>query len=400
MNALKYSITDQDNISYTIVDSSQELMGLGPEERIQLDSAKQFAAEIYQSAYETFHRKGDNLIIPEVLLSDSKERNFIVSKIDESRDEYHPVICFGLVKQLHEHMVKRYAVEDTQLLRVLGQEDIYKLQKRAFEYGIKFLALHELFHLWHGHDLWETNYYFSGSDTIVQGNGRALYLQYKPLVFSLSDSNKMQIKQNEDKFLLVAHYHLSHQSLEADADRSAIEFLVNEIVSCAAGKNIQEKKAYIDWQFRSLIAAILTVNNIFHHNERKQYSFVSLPKDMAEIDHPTPAIRFFLEQYEIVSDIEKQIKDCVVRQIATDGISKMIDFESDICKRDGEKYPFFATAYCNVGQSEVLNIRMRYNQILPSLKQYSACRLNKAYPPCDFKIRKEDILYSDSGEKL
>lgn len=367
---------------------------------MQLDYAKQLTVEIYQSAYQKIHRRGDNIKIPGVLLSDSPERNFIATNINETVEELQPVICHGLVKQLREEIARRYPAESTQLSEIVGQQIISELQKGAFEYGIQFLALHELFHLWHGHDLWETNFYFDARGKIVPGNGRELYSQYKPFVFSLNDSEKEQIRQNKDKFLIVAHYHLSHQALEADADRSAIVFLVDQIANGYAGKSIQEKKAYMELQFTSLSAALLTVNNIFHHNERRSYSFASLPKDMSEIDHPTPAIRFFLEQNQIRTDIEKKIRDRVIRQIAIDGMTKMIEHENDICKQDGEVYPFFATAYCNIGQNKVLSLRMRYNQILPSLQQYADCRLDKIYPASDFNIRKEDIRYSDSGEIL
>lgn len=385
---MKITITDQDNITYDIADSSKELSCLGSEERMALDHAKQLSSGAYQSAYQELHRKGDNLEIPDLLVSDSPEFNFIAANINKTNEYLQPVICYGLVGQLQEEIIRRYPDESN------------AIQNSAFEYGIKFLALHELFHLWHGHNRWETNYYFVGEDQIKQGDGRALYLQYKPLVFSLNDNDKELIRKNEEKFLLVANYHRSHQALEADADRAAIKLLINDILNGLAGKNIQEKKAYVGLCCTGLITAVLTVNNIFHHNRHRKYTFASLPRDMAEIDHPIPAIRFYMVQNVIFTAVEKQIKDRVIRQIAIDRMAKVIEDEYKICERAGEKYPFFALAYCNIGQRHVLNLRMRYNQILPTLQQCANCRLEKAYSACDFKIQTEDIRYSDSGEIL
>lgn len=397
---MMFTITDQDGITYNIANASDAFSGLNAEERGQLEYAKQTALEAFQSAYQKQPKKEDSLSVPEILLSDSMEPNFIDAAIDQTSMEFQPVICYGMVKRLRDEIEQRYPVDWLLRTWVAEQDEYLSFCQRTFEYGIKFLALHELFHMWHGHLKWQTNYYIAEKKQICKGNGMALYAQYKPIVYSINYDNPDEVNRYRSIGKIVIDYHLSQQALEADADRSAISSLTNTIIADITGKDVTTANESAKIDFSALLASIATVNYIFHHNARKQYSFKTLPDDLLKLDHPTPAVRYYMEQSHIKEIIRRQIKDDSIRRTAFDAILAIDEHENEICNRDGEQNPFYATAYCNIGQEMVMNCRMRYNLIYLTLKQFADCKLEKTYPAKDICIDKEAIRYNDFGEKL
>lgn len=80
--------------------------------------------------------------------------------------------------------------------------NLNNIKYRMIEYFDEYIILHELAHLWHGHELWADQYF-------VDGNG-----EVKKLTFGRSGKDN-----------------ITQQVFELDADQSAIKFLVNVIFS-------------------------------------------------------------------------------------------------------------------------------------------------------------------------
>ena len=401
---MKYVFTDEDKITYTVADTVSELENVDEKEIDLLRCAISVVEEICNAAVIKLSQKGKSLPVPKIEISDSEEQNFLVkgSKHEKGYMYYELIICKGLLCGLDQAITSKYTDDDLDQMGVLPQVERESIRRGVFQYAIRSLALHELVHLWHSHVVWESNYYcMDWNGNPIKGNGRELYFQFKPIVDSIHDNERDLLQQHKEKFLIVMHYNVSHQALEADADRSAASFLTNTIIETMKQMPVHEREGYCTREIALLIAGICVSDYVFSNNSRRKYNFQTLFRDIAEIDHPTPAIRFFMERFQIERLVRKRIKDRQIRDAVVEESNNIINgIEENYARKSGLRNVFYDYAFCPNAQKSIVKIKMRYNCIYQTLKEFSLSELEKPYENGELQVFQDYVLFDDMGTRL
>jgi len=387
-----YRIQDQDGIIYNVSATIDDLSQCNENDCRLLADAIETIRESYQKVAEKY--SCDQQV--KIMVSDSNEKQFLIPSNSTTPGI---IICVGLLQAVCGCAVMKYT--DAILEKLFPDDDKNDIRATIYNYAIKFLALHELFHIWHGHDYWATHFYYSDSPLPLKGNGRELYQKYKPLVYGLADNDRQAIEANRDKFIIVLQYNITQQAMEADADRTALGFLANSVMNEMKALPVGERYTFAIREMSLLEAGLYIATYIFSNNDRRKYSFQSIPRDRTEIDHPTPAIRFFMGDRQIHTVIKMRIKDSKTRNAVFQKIEEAVkDIERKHAQEHGLSHAFFDLAYCENAQKSARTIMQRFNNMRDTLIEVAKCELEPKYSEELLKPNPEYILFDALGNKL
>ena len=389
-----YRIQDQEGIIYNVADTIDAFSQCNEDDFQLLADAIEIIRGSYQKAAEMYSCG----LQVKILVSDSNEKQFLVTVLPDSTMT-GIIVCVGLLRAVRDCILMKYS--DAILEKLFPDDEKNDIRAKIYNYAVKFLALHELFHIWHGHDYWATHFYYTDPSAPLKGNGRKLYQECKPLVYRLSDNDRQAIEANRDKFIIVLQYNITQQAMEADADRTALGHLANSVVNEMKALPIGERNTFAIRELSLLEAGLCIAAYIFSNNDRREYSFESIPKDIAEIDHPTPAIRFFMGDRQIRTVIRMRIKDSKIRNAVFQKIEVAVeDVEREYAQEHSLSYAFFDLAYCENSQKSARTIMQRYNNMWETLKEAAESDLEPKYSEELLKPNPEYILFDALGNKL
>lgn len=329
------------------------------------------------------------VMIPAPLYITDDIKTYALSTINEI------IITGDILLNLRSLIYKRFTDEKLKELRLIEICEPEICRQKMVRYAVKFVVLHEQFHIWHKHIIWETIYKFD-----KEGN-----LQKKPSYKSciseyISDKN-CQISSfqslNSNRRLQLHQDLLTSQALEMDADCAAVRALCNITDKFVKKQKDNDVTFYNEILF--MMAGIAAAT--YHFDElRRGVTFQNYRDHLYTDFHAIPAIRlFYMEDqfYELLSEYITLEK----RQQIADKCNELICDDIAIPPKDSDTWSiYYFVAYTKASQQHLIGLRKRFNDIYETLKELvdgiNIVHFNKE----DLEINPFSVWFDDEGYSL
>lgn len=333
-----------------------------------------------------------NVFRPELYASTSAEVNAC------ARDKYI-FIYSGLVMKVVNVIENKYTDEVLDKYSILKSLNRSQILSGLRVYTWRYIALHELFHLWHSHAEWRKKYRFVEDRRITtwlpsdqQFSGFKEIIE-ETVSYANSGTVSSEIKQ----------LYITQQALELDSDCCAISMMINMLMRDADARfsqgMIKDKKEYIVSEIGLMMGALATVFSIFDGNAGAQFEI--LKQDLDCMSHPIPAIRMYVAEDVADAMLWKYYPDRNERfEIEKEWQHIVCDIEPYYEGEIDMGRVFYFTAYTERAQKHLAKLRYRLKDMHRSLESLVVYPLAEEMADEDIEYDSQVIRFSDEGISL
>ncbi len=293
------------------------------------------------------------------------------------------VVTTGLILNSAKLIEERYTESLLNKYLILQALSIKEIHSYIRVYLWRYIVLHELYHLWHGHSRWSAHYHFDRSGNLVRNS----------TVFPL-------VAQSEHETFSVlgmasVQSNLTQQAKELEADGSAVCMLINLLLMDADARKITDKKQYITEQIALIFGAISTVYCLFTQNSGADFSVLN---HLTSYDHPLPSIRMIYAE-EVANGMLCHYFPNIdeLRDIESEWQKIVCDVEPEFRGKIDMGQVFYYTAYTEKAQRHLCAIKKRMNDMYDSLTPFVLG--NRAPKPSEDEIcfNPNAVWFTDDG---
>lgn len=264
----------------------QELFPRNPREVIVLKSAMDMMNDCLDYIYDLMKPSNPQIFRPQLYLSASHEINAVSIQKDI-------IVYTGLIENVISLIEKKYPDHVLEKYSILKSLDKDEIRSGLRVYTWRFVVLHELFHIWHAHITWLSNYRFSESgkiETRISADKKRFsevaVLEEAAMIYSI-------ITSGEKRQALI-----TQQAIELDADSCALSMIINMIIKDAHVRYergiIKDTEEYITSEVGLIMGALATAFSLFDGCAGAKFDL--LKKDLDNMNHPIPAIRMYVAE--------------------------------------------------------------------------------------------------------
>ena len=281
-------------------------------------------------------------------------------------------------------LINRYKNEILTKYNILKGKEEDEVQSEIRVHLWRFVILHELYHLWHGHLEWKVKYQVDEKGDIIMRT---------PLIISdisliLSETVKQQIPQTISEGEKESN--ITQQALELDADSSAVSMLINLLFYDMENRKIEKhlQKDYIKEHLAYIMGAISSAFCLFDGNAGCKFELLDTLESRT---HPISAIRFIYAEEianEVLYNYVEDEKELIYLQSEWQKI--VCDFEADFKGIVDMGQVFFYPAYTEIAQKHLCRIKKRLTDMYDTLQEFA---LGNRAP----KLSEDDIAFDESA---
>lgn len=339
--------------------------------------------------YDLVHSHYPKAFRPRLLFGNCNECNALA--VYASREI---IVYTGLIQEAARLIELRYTDKVLQKHNVLNGLSTRTVQSGIRVYLWRYVILHELYHLWHGHGAWKAKYRFDEN-----GN-----LGSVPLLINAEvDSEKARRNESRTKKMLSRQQiqdNLTAQALEHDADSCAVSMLINLLLRNADAKQLtgEERKKYVSQEITLIMGALTTAFCLFDGNAGAKFDELN---DLCSTSHPLPAIRMVHAEeiadgvlYRFYPDFEERMK------MEDDWRKIVCDVEADYDGTVDMGRVFYYTAHTEKAQKHLSEIKRRITEIQDTLESFSVSNNADKLDPEDIEYLPESVWFDDAGNSL
>ena len=304
------------------------------------------------------------------------------------------VIYWGLIEQAATLIEQRYTEKILNKHECLKEMSVREVHTGVRVYLWRFVALHELYHLWHGHGKWMKKYHFDDNGKIVEN----MLIQDGTYILESSNVKKAKCKSTEANKILQDM--LTKQAIEFDADNCAVSMLINLMMLDMENRDIplDEQKEYVSREIALIMAALTTAFCLFDGNAGAKFERL---KTLEQEDHPIPAIR--MVQAEEIADgcLERFFPNFDERmEMESDWRKIVCDVESDHEGVVDMGQVFFYTAYTEKGQRHICKLKHRITDMQDTLQEFIVSNNAERLEDEDMEFMPEAVYFDENGKSL
>ncbi|MDY5784194.1 MAG: SEC-C metal-binding domain-containing protein [Gemmiger sp.] len=377
------------NRKITISDDAGELFPHDQIKSINGNCVLEIMNNCLDTIYDYMRNYYPKVFRPKLFLSDCQECNAFANY-----QKNIIVIYWGLIEQAAVLIEKRYTKEILNKYECLKEMDVKEVHSGVRVYLWRFVALHELYHLWHGHGKWKNKYHFDDKGKVVEN----LCIQNGTFISESSNVKKKNSKPITSRNLYQAR--LTDQAIEFDADNSAVSMLINLMMFDMENRGISldEQKGYVSQEIALIMAALTTAFCLFDGNAGAKFEKL---RTLEQDDHPIPAIR--MAQAEEIADgcLERFFPDFDERmEMESDWRKIVCDVESDHQGVVDMGQVFFYTAYTEKAQRHICKLKHRITDMQDTLKEFIVSNNAGRLEDEDMEFMPEAVYFDENGKSL
>lgn len=376
-----------------ITQNAQELF---PNNKVKANNAyivKDMMDNCLDTIFYVVRAKYPKVFKPKLYLSDCKECNAVARYADKSI-----IIYWGLIEEADKLIVQRYTEEVLQKYEVLKGKTKDQIHSGIRVYLERYVVLHELYHLWHGHALWKQKYKYDENGKIVKRiSFHGLPIHTERATYSYKGSMPQLSKED-----LQAR--LTEQALEHDADSCAVSMLIfllmNDVDERKRAGILEETqvKEHISNEIALLMGALATAFRLFDGNVGTRFEKLN---DLEVDDHPLPAIR--MANAEEIADgcLEEFFPNFEERMELEDEWRKIV------CDVEGEHdgvvdmgQIFYYPAYTEKAQRHLCKIKQRITEMQDTLEPFSVSNNAERLLAEDIEFEPYGVWFDENGRSL
>lgn len=379
-------------IEELIIDAELHKITKDPERDLYLHHNRHLIIEAYaefvrtiDAIYDLLHPSYSTVVKPDIYVEERSDINAfacICNKI---------VIYTGLITEISNCVNKRYSVEQINKYNLLKGLNPDEIQKWILVYTWRFIVLHELYHIWHGHLEWISTYCYDGTGNLIRKNIPTHLIQEASV---LADSDEADVETIENN--------IADQSIEMDADLSACCMIINMLVQNMSqqysAEEVSNQLLYMKYHTTFLLCGMYTTFSVFDENSGAQFWKLS---KLDHSDHPIPALRIIYIEDAINSMLFQWFKNVSSVSVIEEEWNKVaVDLEADNGTNEDWQNNFSFPAYSKAGMQHIGKLKRRFNEMYDSLKLLSKANMLSKFTDEDISSLEEFVYFTENGESL
>lgn len=327
---------------------------------------------------------------PKVFIFDDAEPNATTTEDNEIE------VNKGLLTALSTMIDTRYSDTRLRRFKILERLPGATVRKEIRAFAWRFILMHELYHLWHAHDLWETLYKYDDNGNMVElfVNAPKLHTKRGECVRAMSDSLTPERMESA----------ITCQALELDADSCAVSMIINfmfaEYDGRQAAGQVLDKTLFLSENTTMLVAALSAAFCTFDGNRGAQFDKL-LDDDEFYYTHPIPAIRMYYAEEIMDAMLWKHLNDKnTVAEIERLWVIVDSEMESETRSTFDWRNTFLFPAYTNKAQRHLCTLKRRLNDMHDSIGRLATANMQEKLAEEDLSYSQEAVAFTDQGESL
>lgn len=335
------------------------------------------------------------VIKPDLYLSDSKEFNAV------ARQGKSIIIFAGLVLQQADYIEQKYTPEILEKYKALQDTPHESVLSGLRVYFWRYVALHELYHIWNRHSLWKAIYEFNEVGKLVQKrqipaetNLTNVFPRLLENSFETEQVQNISTPHNE----IEKQKKLTQQALELDADSSAICMIINMMMRDMVIRGVSEemKESYIRNEIGLIVAALATAFSLFDGNAGAKFESLA---NLEEYEHPLPSIRMIYAE-EIAHDcLSNYYSNWDELRILESEWQKVIcDVEADFNGQVDMGQVFYYTAYTEKAQKHLCKLKHRMTDMHDTMKPLVLANFSEKLEEQDMDFSPFSVWFAEDGK--
>lgn len=306
------------------------------------------------------------------------------------------IVLTGLIDRIQSLIGEKYSDDRIRQYSLLASMEPQMIRESIFQYVWKFCVLHELYHIWHNHNGWDSKYKYDHFGNLIRREVSHEQRNYKQEYMMFVNHLSSTAEQRQAS--------LTQQAQELDADSSAICMMFNMMMH-EADKNIsiipkEDRNNDIKNQTILMVGALSTIFCALDGDLGAQ--FEKLQPSLLELSsHPLPAIRLVYAEEILVGMLFHFIsEEQLMVEIQSDWFKMTIDMEDDNGKSIDWRNSFYSSAYTEKAQIHLCSIKNRMVDMYDSLAEIATGNLGQRLSEEDISISKYEILFTEDGQSL
>lgn len=333
---------------------------------ITLDLMKNCIDTIYELVASTYPR----VYKPDIYIADAAFSNaFAAPKLGI-------IVTTGLIWAVAQLIEERYTAELLKKHSILPVLSIGEVQSCIRVYAWRYIMLHELYHLWHGHSFWKAQYYFDKEGSL---NRRPIPLSFAE-EYEQETVSKLHAADEQNN--------LTQQAIELDADSSAVCMLINLMMRDADARNVDDKIQYVKEQIALVFGALSTSYCLFSQNAGADFSVLNR---LTTTSHPIPALRMYYAEEIANGMLNHYFQDeADLSAVESEWHKIVCDVEPEFKGKVDMGQVFFFTAFTDKAQRHLCAIKQRMKDMYESMTPFV---LGNRAP----KLSEEELQFSNAS---
>lgn len=292
-------------------------------------------------------------------------------------------------------LIERYNAETLNKYKILNGQSDLSVRSGIRVHLWRFVILHELYHLWHGHALWKKKYTVNEKGEIIIRTNKS---QYSRLPIIISEANK--IKQSSVLSRAEIEANITSQAFELDADSSSVCMLINLLFFDMKNRRIEEDKQmnYIKIHLAYIMAGLSSAFCLFDENAGGKFELLD---SLEKFTHPIPAIRFvYVEEIAdaILQNYLRDEKD--LRYVETEWQKIVCDVEADYNGTVDMGQVFFYPAYTEIAQKHLCRLKKRLTDMNSTITEFALGNMAPKLENEDLEYLPEAVWFDRKGKSL
>lgn len=335
--------------------------------------------------YRLVHRCYPKAVMPDLLVTDSEEVNACAI------GNKYIIIHSGLIFKATEFIEQRYSEKLLKKYGILTNHTTDEVKSGIRVYLWRYVILHELYHIWNGHALWNSMYYFDATGNIKQKSAADDIVNIVLAEQSISSQKTVPKLKRQD--------YITSQAMEIDADSSAVCMLVNLLMYDADSQKVLDRANYIKDEMALIMGALSTAYCLFDNNSGAKFEM--LKSDLELMEHPIPSIRMLYAE---------EIADGVLNQYipeSNDLLEAEIEWKKIVCDVEPEfkgqvdmGQVFYYTGYTEKAQRHLCMLKHRLNDMYDTLKPLALANTAPKMEEDEMCFIPESVWFDEDGRSL
>ncbi len=348
--------------------------------------------------YGLVHRQDPRADRPTLWLADNDERNALAT------DDRRILLCSGLIRDAAWWVEQSFTEERLRRYHIFDSCPASRVRSLIRVYLWRFIALHELYHLWFAHRDWEDLYYFNQEGILTQRYD----VPYDD-VLSPEDASALRYLQElarpttkKDTQLTSEEYqeNLTAQALELEADGAAVAMLVQLLMRDVNARKLEspKKEEYMKTHLAAIMGALSTVFALFDGNAGAKFELLDA---LAASDHPLPALRMVYAEEIADAHLWLHYSDPqTIKALESEWNRLVCDLPADHDGKVSMGHVFYYPAYTRRAQEHLSKLKFRRIAMYESLSKLACGNFPEKLAEKDAQVSPQMIWFDDKGVSL
>lgn len=285
-------------------------------------------------------------------------------------------VTTGLIFNAVKLIAFRYTEDLMGRYNILHGVNINTIKAGIRVYFWRFVVLHELYHIWHNHLLWESIFLICENDFLFENNCN------------------LQLVPNPEEIL----NNIVQQTLEYDADISAMCSLINLLIYDVETKRIENKSEFIKQNLAEMMAALSTMFCLLDGYYGAKFEKLN---SLCNEEHPIPSIRlFYLEETADAMLWQYFDNENEIFELESEWQKMVCDIEADFKGKVEMGQVFYFTAYTEKAQEHLKTIKEKFNEIHNTLSKVCLSSISEKLDESYIEYSPVSIWFTDEGVGL